>query len=323
MFSVIIPLYNKANDIEKAVNSVLYQTFMHFELIIINDGSTDDSLIKIEKFKDERIKIISQQNSGVSFARNNGVKAANNEYIAFLDADDWWHPNFLEEMDDLIKKWSDAGLYGSSYFLVKNGKSKSAQIGIENGFRAGYINYFKVYAESFWVPINCSFVVVKKSVYDKIGGFKESIKFGEDFDLWVRIALKYKVAYVNKNLAYSNQDADTRNRALGNDKLWKQEEHIIFHLDYLKNYENNNTDLKKLLDGLRVRALLPFYLKGRYTGAIQYILTNIDFNTQPLLYRFIYQSPKIMVLVYFYLKKLGSVLKQNIIKKIISTIKFI
>ena len=95
MFTVVIPLYNKANYIEKAINSVLNQTFTEFEIIVVNDGSTDESLEKIGHFKDARLKIINQENAGVSTARNNGVKEAKYDYVAFLVADDWWDEHFL------------------------------------------------------------------------------------------------------------------------------------------------------------------------------------------------------------------------------------
>ena len=93
-----MPLYNKQDYILKCVSSILSQTYSQFELIVINDGSTDNSLSEIDKLTDQRLRIISQANAGVSTARNNGVKEARYDYIAFIDADDWWDKNFLEEM---------------------------------------------------------------------------------------------------------------------------------------------------------------------------------------------------------------------------------
>ena len=164
MFSVIIPLYNKENYIKKVINSVLDQTFLNFELIIINDGSTDDSLSIAQQFTDTRIKIVIQENLGVSVTRNNGVRLAKYENIAFLDADDWWDCHFLEEMYKLVTDYPDAGLYGCKYYLVKHGNLIESNIGLPSDFVAGYINYFKVYSTTFWVPINCSFVIIKKNI---------------------------------------------------------------------------------------------------------------------------------------------------------------
>ena len=114
MFSVIIPLYNKALYVEKAVRSVWSQTYRDFELIIVDDGSTDGSLSVVESLCSElsqtdlkaKFNIVSQKNSGVSTARNNGVKSARYPYICFLDADDWWEPTFLAEMSRVYRRIS-------------------------------------------------------------------------------------------------------------------------------------------------------------------------------------------------------------------------
>lgn len=314
MFSIVIPLYNKARYIEKAIESVLRQTFQDFELIIVNDGSTDDSLEKAAGFDDNRLKIIDQTNAGVSTARNNGVKQARFEYVAFLDADDWWDERFLEEMKILITQFPEAGLYGSSYFIVRNGMKTPAQVGVAADFDAGYIDYFGVYARTFWVPINCSFVVVKKSVFEQENGFRSHLKFGEDLDLWIRIALTHKVGYVNKHVAYSNQDAETANRALGTSRHWKKAEHVIFNLDYLAEQETNHPALKALLDGLRVRSLVDYYLNEWYPKEVRQIMGGIDFGVQPPLYRFIYQWPQPIVVGYFRTKQIGSFLKQSLLR---------
>jgi len=110
MVSVIIPLFNKEVYIKKCIQSVLAQTYSNFELIIVNDGSTDGSLLKVLEFVDSRISFLTQENSGVSIARNNGVSVSKHDYIAFLDADDWWEPTFLEEMKALVETFPDAGI---------------------------------------------------------------------------------------------------------------------------------------------------------------------------------------------------------------------
>lgn len=312
MFSIIVPLYNKAEYIEKAIDSVLAQTFQDFELIIVNDGSIDNSLEKLKKYNDSRIKIISQNNSGVSTARNNGVASAKYEFVAFLDADDWWDANFLAEMKLLIENYSEAAIFGCNYFYVKNGKSRVDYKGLGNDFLAGYIDYMDIYSKSFCVPFNCSFVVVRKSVFQKMGGFKFKLKFGEDFDLWIRIALQYKIAYLNKPLAYSNQDVIIKNRALGGNKIWKKEEHFIFNLNYLEGEERKNSKLKFLIDGLKLRSLIYFYLRGEYKNEVAEILQSIDFKNQAKKYDRIYHYPKFLVVGYFYTMKFFSSIKKAI-----------
>ena len=314
MFSVVIPLYNKASYIEKTVASVLAQTWPDFELIVVNDGSTDGSVERLSGCTDSRLNVINQANAGVSVARNTGAKHARFNHIAFLDADDWWHPHFLEEMNRLITGFPDAGLYGCGYYIVKNGLHTPAQVGVPAGFSAGYIDYFSVYARTFWVPVNCSFVVVKKPVFMQLGGFNSTLKFGEDFDLWVRIALTNKVAYVNQLLAYSNQDADPINRALGTDRCWKPAEHVTFNLSDFARHEQQNPVLNQLLDGLRVRSLIAYRLNGWYRGEVRAIISRVNLKKQPLFYRFIYQWPLPVVKAYFRAKQVGSIVKQRLLR---------
>ncbi|MCB0445703.1 MAG: glycosyltransferase family 2 protein, partial [Gelidibacter sp.] len=114
-FSVIIPLYNKEKHIKTTLDSVLAQTFNDFEVIIVNDGSTDKSLKIAETFDDKRIHIHTTENKGVSYARNYGVSKSNSNLIAFLDADDYWFPHHLKDLKHLIKKFPNCGLYCKAY----------------------------------------------------------------------------------------------------------------------------------------------------------------------------------------------------------------
>jgi len=291
MFSVIIPLYNKAEYIAKAMQSVLGQTFVELELLIIDDGSTDNSLQIVKQFDDPRIRITSQENAGVSTARNNGVASAKYEHVAFLDADDWWDSGYLNEMQALINKYPDAGLWSAKYYKVKHGKNIEANIGLEDGFTEGYINYFKTYAKTMWMPIYPPTVVIPKKVFLELGGFKPILKLGEDFDLWVRVALKYKYAYLNKPLVFYNQDVDVQDRAVGGQKIYKPENHYIFNLGYLKRQEKTNPGLKNLLDKLRLRALFRYHLKGVYLNETKQLVNEINFSEQSLLWRLKYKLP--------------------------------
>lgn len=313
MFSVIIPLYNKSLYIERTITSVIEQSFVDFEIIVVNDGSTDDSVSKVEAIKDSRIRIIHQENAGVSNARNRGSLEARYNYLAFLDGDDWWAKDFLYEMNLMIQKFSDAAVYGSNYYLVKNGVNKVANVGINDSFTKGYINYFEVYAKTFCVPLNCSFVVVNKNSFFRIGEFNTNLKFAEDLDLWIRLSLNFKVAYLNKRLAFSNQDVAVGNRALGN-KLWKKEEHFIFNADYLKEQEERNSALKTFMDGLRLRALLRYYLNGVYVDEVNGYLKEVNFKIQPHYYKFVYRFPLPVVKLVLLLKSKGSAIKQYLIR---------
>lgn len=215
MFSVILPLYNKAPYIEKTLLSVLQQTYRGFEIIVVDDGSTDNGTEIVKKVFSadylaahhlqlplQGFQLLSQPNQGVSTARNNGAKAAQENYLAFLDADDEWHPDYLAKMKQLIEQFPDAGLWASSYYIVKNGRNRLATVGVEKDFRQGIINYFQVYARTLCMPVWTGAAIVPKEIFEKEHGFKPQLKLGEDFDLWVRIAMKYPVVFLNEPLAY-------------------------------------------------------------------------------------------------------------------------
>ena len=309
MFSVIIPLYNKAPYVAKAIESVLGQTYRDFEVIVIDDGSTDQSLEVAKTFENKSITIISQPNSGVSTARNNGVKIAKHPYICFLDADDWWHPTFLEEMKQLITDFPDAGIYGSGYYIVKNGKERIAPIGVPQGFERGIIDYCEVYAKTLCMPLTSISVVIPKHIFDEEKGFKSQLKFGEDFDLWIRIALKHQVILVNKPLAYYNQDVDVNNRAIGS-RFYKPEEHMLF-----SNYGDfmHNEGFRFLFERLALYGLLSYYLNDVNKLEVYQILSEINWNKHEHKYLLYYKKfPRWAVKVWFKIIKKLSIIKNRI-----------
>jgi len=315
MYSIIIPLYNKADCIEKTLQSVLGQSFRNFELLIIDDGSTDNSLGLVQQFSDDRIRIICQENAGVSVTRNNGVDAARNEYVAFLDADDWWDTDYLEEMKGLISKYPEAGLWASKYYKVKQGQNIEAEIGWEPDFKEGLVDYFRVYAKTLWMPITSSSFIIRKQDFIAFNGYKPELKIGEDFDLWVRLALKKSIAFLNKSLVYYNQDVPVQNRAVGGQRIYHPQNHFIFQLN-LEEEEGTNKDLKILLDKLRLRSLLRYRLKGKYQEETRQILDKVDFAQQPLSWRLKYKLPLWMVKAWFSIRLILSRTKTTI-KKIL------
>ncbi|MCL2597582.1 MAG: glycosyltransferase family 2 protein [Paludibacter sp.] len=282
MFSVIIPLYNKEKYIEKALQSVINQTFKEFEVIVIDDGSIDNSLAIVNRFKNEysNITILEQANSGVSTARNNAVKVAKYDYIAFLDADDWWEENYLETIKRLIDDFPEGALFASSYFKVKNRRYIAAKIGVNQDFTRGYFDYLQAYISSPYMPVWTGAAVVKKSIFDEFNGFNPALKMGEDFDLWVRIALKYKIVLENQPLAFYNQDVEQASRAVGR-KIHKPENHFLFALPQLYEQEKDNPKLKQVLDNLRVYGLFPYFLNNATRTAALKELKKVDWEKQP------------------------------------------
>lgn len=311
-FSVIIPLYNKAPYVARAIDSVLAQTFTDFELVIVDDGSKDDSYTLADKAIEghEQCHLYRQQNTGVSVARNNAVALSQGEYLCFLDADDWWAPSFLEEMFKLINALPDAGIYGTNYTIVNETKRKTrvANIGVEQGFEKGYINYCKVYAKTLVMPLWTGAVCMPRRVFEEMRGFPQGIKLGEDFMLWIRVALKYKVAFLNKPLSYYNQDVDMANRGVG--KLHNPQYHMLWNLDFLFKEESTNPDYKQLIDNLRTYGLLPYYLSKEYHEMAKKELVKVDWNDQPKKTKKLYFQPLAWLRLRYGLKKVGSKVKQ-------------
>ncbi len=195
MFSVIIPLYNKENFIKKAVESVLGQTFPDFEIIIINDGSTDKSLDVVEQFSDERIRIISQKNQGVSAARNLGISKSTHEFITFLDADDFWESDYLELLHSLIIKYQD-----HVFFTVAQDSTSTKMLkeipNINNN-----VAIIKDHAHfEFLYQTSC--ICVKRSIFNVIGGFRVGVQLGEDRDMWLRLGCKYENVFYVKPMVH-------------------------------------------------------------------------------------------------------------------------
>ncbi|MBT2216477.1 glycosyltransferase family 2 protein [Virgibacillus dakarensis] len=207
-FTVIIPLYNKAAHIKRAINSVLNQTHKELELIVVDDGSTDSSVQEVNKVIDSRIRLIRQKNSGVSVARNKGISEANYEYIAFLDADDIWKSNFLETIVGLIEEYPSAGAYATCYEIKERDKilSLETSFGLEKGWKGIVDDYFRL--SNNYPLISSSSVVIQKNTFNHLGTFPVGIARGEDLDMWLRIALDYDIAFFNKVCATYFRDTE-------------------------------------------------------------------------------------------------------------------
>lgn len=337
-FSVIMPLYNKAPYVRKAVESVVGQTFAGWELVVVDDGSTDGGSEVVAAIGDPRIRLVRQENAGVSAARNRGVAMAGasaglrdkshtptpatsepNEaavqapppYLCFLDADDWWEPTFLEEMAALIERHPDAGIYGTGYYIVKNGKKRVAPIGVDDGFSEGEINYCRVYAKTLCMPLWTGAVCMPRHVFDEQGGFPTGVKLGEDFLLWVRVALAHPVVLLNKPLSNYNQDVDVAYR--GTHHLHDPREHMLWHLEALAPFEYANDDYKQLVDGLRTYSLHLYLLDSRYRSAARRELAKVDWDRQPDKTRRLYRMPVACLQLRMFILRIASHLKHTIL----------
>ncbi len=266
-FSVVIPLYNKQNYIAGTIESVLGQDFSDFELIIVEDCSTDSSAAMVETFDSPKLRMIRhEKNKGLSAARNTGIRNANAEYIAFLDADDQWHPQFLSEISSLIDKNPDASLFATCYEEIYPGNVSLRprfNCEIANGI---VTDFFEC---NLGQPIYCpSSLCVQKSVFSEIGYYDEAITFGEDVDFNIRANVVFRLAWSAKSLAYYRMHSENQitNSTIGNKTItdFDSYEDLAFsnkplkkYLDFhryimAKHYRNEGNELMfaKMLDGI-------------------------------------------------------------------------
>ena len=185
MISIIIPVYNKSNYIANTLQSVIDQTYKDWEAIVIDDGSTDNSAKIIRTITDSRIHFYQQDNHGVSYTRNRGIHLAKGDYIALLDADDEWFPDYLETMMELVTKYPD---YAVFCVAQKDRPIHTLPDGVT------IVTEYCTYPYIFWTGS----MLIKKEVYNNIGDFMNNIQLGEDNDMWLRISCKYHTVYLNE-----------------------------------------------------------------------------------------------------------------------------
>lgn len=193
MFSVIIPAYNAALYIKNSVISVLNQSFKDFEILVVDDGSTDNTREIVMTIQDERVQYIVQPNGGVSSARNTGICAARGEYICFLDADDLWKPNHLETISYLIEKYPESDVFLTGHEILLHNGNTIVKVcpGIEDDLQID--NMFQ-HLFKYGYFINTNSVSCKKSTFDSVGLFEVGVKNGEDDDMWYRLFAYYSTA---------------------------------------------------------------------------------------------------------------------------------
>lgn len=212
LFSVVIPLYNKAAFIDRALDSVLAQTVQDFEVVVVDDGSTDNGSAIVSTYPDPRIRLIRQENQGVSAARNRGIKEAQSDFLAFLDADDEWSPEHLKTLLRLRNCFPGAGSFSTAYFHVQPRKDAfPAKIyGIPPSPWEGLFPDYFLSAALGESPVWSSAVAIPRDVFNTVGLFKVGEKMGEDLDMWGRIALRYPIAFSWQGVAFYREDSNER-----------------------------------------------------------------------------------------------------------------
>ncbi len=270
-FTVIIPLYNKEKYVENTIKSILNQTFTDYELLIVNDCSTDKSVEIATKFLSEKVRIIQhEKNSGLAATRNTGIKNATSNYVTFLDADDLWKPQFLEKIFHLIQNFPEARLFGTNYEEIWDKKVKTPQNSSESlpkDFK-GYINFFKMNLKQG--IYNHGSVCFHKEVFENVGFYNDNIDFSEDLDFNIRANYHYKLAYDNSvQMSYFMQTENQLTRS-------SLENKTIPDFDLFEDWARTNMDLKKYLDFERY--VLGKKLKKNNDFRWEKMIANIDSN---------------------------------------------
>lgn len=193
MISVIIPLYNKETSIQRTIDSVLKQTFVDFELLIIDDGSTDSSVKIVNKIEDPRIQLFTKINGGVSDARNFGIDKSKGESIFFLDADDIIYPNCLEILKKASREYIDGEIITANYYFVEQNGEKHIASNLQN--ITGYISCPLKCFYKDWISFRIGVMLFKRDVFFN-EKFDKRISVHEDTDMWIRLLSKHRLVYV-------------------------------------------------------------------------------------------------------------------------------
>lgn len=280
-FSVVIPLFNKANHIETTIKSILSQTFTDYEIIVINDGSTDNGEALVRGFNDDRIQVYNQENQGVSVARNLGIEKSKGKLIAFMDADDFWFPDHLQELANLFQDFPNCGIYCSRYKIKISKKHFKIPVynGINESFKGIVPDYF--FSNRPFRITWTSSLAIPKEILQKFGEFTPDVTNGQDLELWTKIGIEYPVALTNKTTAiYNNNIPDSLAKRYVNSMK-------LVDFEQFKQFEKENPSLKKFLDLYRIEYGLRYYIFGNKEKASFYLKDvapqNISLKIQLLL----------------------------------------
>ena len=285
MISVVIPLYNKQSCIGSTIESVLNQSYQNFEVIVVDDGSTDGSADVVRQIQDPRIRLIQKSNGGVSSARNAGIRQSKSELIAFMDADDLWSSEYLQEIDRLNSAFPDAAIMGTSYYLLKGGNQAVTNNKLPKGYVGIVDNVRWEYGHLYWTSAVCC----KKSALEEVGMFDERIAYGEDTDVWWRIMLKYPAAYSNKPLAVYRFDEENRamNKRIPLEKLY------VYYFEKYAEDRKANEAFRHFIDKECMWWLYPYLLDGNNRAEVARIVSQIDFSEYKFSFWFRFHFPEL------------------------------
>ncbi|RED48451.1 glycosyltransferase family 2 protein [Seonamhaeicola aphaedonensis] len=299
-FSVVIPLFNKALYIKETINSVLKQTFTDFELIIVNDGSTDNSLEIVKTIKAQNLTIINQKNKGLSASRNKGFNMARGTIVTFLDADDYWHVDFLKSIKNLYNEFPKAQIYGTSYYETYSKKNLNINVNISNSLKESsfIINDFFIYNTKQFIPCQSTIALLKKAF--PTSPYNEDLTYHEDVDFYLKYCPKYKVAIFYSPLAYVNFDVANRmsNSYISNKKLPD--------FEFYKTLHKNNNSIQRYIS-IQLYKYVIKCIEERNKSLKKFYIKKINPNHLTLKQKLMLNSP-------YFLVKLIRNLKMSLLK---------
>ncbi len=261
--SVVIPAYNAASTIRETMASILNQSFVDFELIVIDDGSTDDTAKVIQEFRDGRIVYVHQRNQERSVARNNGISRAKGKYIAFIDADDLWLPSKLEQQLALLEAQQDLGLVYCDVFHFDDltGKDRLLFSDIRRLYR-GKIELHLLLKNCF---VQSPTAVVPKRLFDRAGLFDPNLVPVEDWDMWLRIAALYPIDYVDEPLARYRVHKDVTSWSNPTPRLYQSTCRLLDKAEIM--YANRSWKVRRMVRLMRAVTHYGYGVKLMQNGA--------------------------------------------------------
>jgi len=286
-FSIIIPLYNKEKYIENTLKSVLNQSFSDFEVIVINDGSTDQSVAMVEKIKDPRIHLVHQENQGVSVARNRGIALATTPHITFLDADDFWYPHYLETFYELLEKHPQHSVFSAAFEVETKWGTFLSKYSIDSSKQDVVVDFFEASKKECVLWTSC--LVIKKNVFKQVGTFDTTIKISQDTDLWIRIGLEFPIVFTHRCLAIYKHDENS---------LSKKTDHLRdrLHFEKFQTIEMSHPNLKKYLDLNRYAIAMHCKLNGDRKNYLK-LRKDLHISNLPLRKQFLLFCPRFLIFI--------------------------
>lgn len=258
MISVVIPVYNKELSISKTIHSVLNQTFTDYEIVVVNDGSTDNTLKSITAIQDSRIRIINKENGGVSSARNLGIEKAQYEWIALLDGDDLWEKCHLENINNVITSFQNVKVICTGFSLANSNGTILKKYNVVND---GFGNYFD-YSLKYGFITHSSAIAFKKELYDVNTKFRTDLTLGEDTEMWEKLARKTEFYFIKQITSFYINDSE-------NKAIFKKHNLEMTHCYTIDLSKVNSNELQYYKTTI-IYGILKF-LKGK--GAFRYSLS--------------------------------------------------